>query len=783
VKKVLVLLGIFGLTALYFSDVLTGQRLLVERDLTTFFYPFRFIWTETVRQGQFPFWNPYIKCGVPLFATVQPAVAYPLSLPHLFLPLDVVFNWTIIGHFFLAAAFTYGLMRELGASTQGSLAGALAFLLSGYLISVHNVLNTLLSASWYPLVILCGCRLVRGGGLRWAVACGTCLCCMFLAGGLEIVLFALASLLCLCLYPTILPLSPEQRHQGLPHRLGLLSAALLVFLGLSMVQLLPFLELYRLSDRFGGVPLEQATSWSLAPKDVVYFLLPDLYGQRTSPDLYWKEQNYLKSIYMGPVVFGLAAVYFLRRGKGGLPLLLAMGLTLALALGGRTPLYPLFHRYVPLFATVRYPVKFLFLFIFFLCLTAGLGLDRLRRRFAEKRPLAVRTELSLAALTLLLAGLLLAGLFLPGKVGTLVQHWGGSSLEAAFVPTVLHNLNRLLVVAILAVMVVYFALRGRLVRCGCPLLLVLLTLDLFLGNRGFATKLDSGQFHAETELVRTLKAETELFRFHVLPAVRQLPVSVGSYEEFHRVRQEFLGNDLMMEHHLADIDGYNVPLQPRYGRLINLVRGQPLAPIRPLLDLLNVKYVLARDPVALPGYEQVRDGLAGTRLYRNRNCLPRALLVPDFRVLDSEEEVIRVLRDADFDPRHTVLLEDVPKRLLALRREPVQPRLRREVAVLSYEHNRMVLEASTPEAALLVTSEAYYPGWEAYVDGEEEEILLANQAFRAVPLGPGRHRVEMVCRPTSFRIGLLVTLVTAVSVGTALVLRPRGRNGLPGAGS
>ena len=117
-KKVLAILGLLVLTLLYFHDVLTGKVLLVERDLTTFFYPFRFAWVETVRQGHFPFWNPYIKCGVPLFATIQPGVLYPLSLLYFLLPLDLAFNWTIILHFFLAAAFTYALMHELGAGTQ-----------------------------------------------------------------------------------------------------------------------------------------------------------------------------------------------------------------------------------------------------------------------------------------------------------------------------------------------------------------------------------------------------------------------------------------------------------------------------------------------------------------------------------------------------------------------------------------------------------------------------------------------------------------------------------------
>jgi uncharacterized membrane protein YfhO len=84
--------------------------------------------------------------------------------------------------------------------------------------------------------------------------------------------------------------------------------------------------------------------------------------------------------------------------------------------------------------------------------------------------------------------------------------------------------------------------------------------------------------------------------------------------------------------------------------------------------------------------------------------------------------------------------------------------------MLTYENNRLVLEVDTPEAAFLFMSEAHYPGWQAYVDGEKEEILRASYVFRAIPLGPGSHRVEVVFEPMSFKIGLLLSLLTVFSL-------------------
>jgi hypothetical protein len=760
-KKILVTFGLFVLTLLYFHEILTGKVLLVERDLATFFYPFRFIWVETVRQGHFPFWNPYIKCGVPLFATIQPGVLYPLSLPYLFLPLDLAFNWTIVFHFFLAGAFTYGLMRELGASPQGALAAALAFLFSGYLISVHNVLNTLISVSWYPLVMWFGCRMVRTGLLRWAAAAAVSLCCMFLGGGMEIVLLTFASLFLLCLYPRILPLEDEENGPALQRRLLSLGFTLVIFLGLAMVQILPFLELYKQSHRYGGVQLGEATLWSLAPRDLIYFLLPSLYGPTATPDHYWKLQNYLKTIYVGPVVLGLAGYYFVRQGKRGLALLAAMGLALVFALGGHTPLYSLFHRYFPLFSTLRYPVKFLFLFVFYLCLAAGLGLDVLRNRFSKNRHPPYWGQGLLIAVVVVVAAIFWFARLNPEQIKALAPQWGLTFLKPANLPLVLHNFNRMLVVAVLALMVIFFGLRHRLTRMGGPLLIILLAMDLFLGNRGYALKLDATTFHAENSIIQTLRADPDLFRLHVLPEARDLLIPVKTYEEAYQNRKKLLGIDLMMEHHLFDVSGYNVPTQPRYENLLSLIHNKPLASIRPVLDLLSVKYVLTDKAVELEGFSWLLDGAGPSKLYENHHSLPRAFLVKQFQVLNSDLEFARAFHDLTFDPRTTILLEEAPTRFLELEKEPTVPNLESAVRMFTYENNRMVLEVDTPEAAFLFMSEAHYPGWQAYVNGKQEEIIRANYVFRAIPLGPGSHRLEVVFEPLSFKIGLSLSLLTA----------------------
>jgi hypothetical protein len=112
------------------------------------------LWTEALRAGEFPLWNPYSFSGHPLFATLQPGVLYPINLLLVLLPFDLAFNWTIIVHYALAGIFTFALLREYRADATGALTGAIVFMLSGYLFSVHNVMSTLFSAAWCLLLCL-----------------------------------------------------------------------------------------------------------------------------------------------------------------------------------------------------------------------------------------------------------------------------------------------------------------------------------------------------------------------------------------------------------------------------------------------------------------------------------------------------------------------------------------------------------------------------------------------------------------------------------------------------
>jgi hypothetical protein len=174
----------------------------------------------------------------------------------------------------------------------------------------------------------------------------------------------------------------------------------------------------------------------------------------------------------------------------------------------------------------------------------------------------------------------------------------------------------------------------------------------------------------------------------------------------------------------------------------------------PVLDLLNVRYVLSRVPLdaarlAHAGLVHVA-ALPGTEVYENPEALPRFFLVGRLRHARSLEEAAALLRSRDFDPRAEAVVEGAPE-LVSSGSGTVR--------VIEYAARRVALETDAPAPAFLVTSETHYPGWRARVDGRDQPICYTNVAFRGLPVPAGRHRVEFEFAPSILWPAALLSLL------------------------
>jgi hypothetical protein len=98
-----------------------------------------------------------------------------------------------------------------------------------------------------------------------------------------------------------------------------------------------------------------------------------------------------------------------------------------------------------------------------------------------------------------------------------------------------------------------------------------------------------------------------------------------------------------------------------------------------------------------------------------------------------------------------------------------------ESEIISYRPDRVVAEVSAACECYFLLQDMYYPGWQAYVDGQEARILKSDIGIRVLEIPEGNHTITMVFRPRSVYAGLVLTCVgLLMSVAYALKTRRRG---------
>ncbi len=774
----ILLISFSALTVLYFWEALTQSNLMVERDLPIFFFPNLKLWVEAVKSGELPLWNPYSFSGQPLFASLQTGILYPPNLLLLVFPLDFAFNLTIVVHFFLSGWFVYLLTREIGGSRIAGSLASLSFSLGGFLMSIHNVLNTLQSVTWTPLIFFFFLRALRGPSWKYPLLSLITIVVQFLGGGIEAFLLTQAILLVLAFFPY--SLLPVESLYPLKGRLRMTGLVFIVFFGFGAVQILPFWEMVRHSLRSIGFTYQEATRWSLGWMDLLYVFLPDFFWRGI--EFYKTDQNYLKSIYLGIIPFLLVLFFFVGRDrrKGWFGLFLAG--SLLLALGRNTPLYLWLYNIVPGVHTIRYPVKFFFITNLFICLLTGLGWDVLSNRLLEypQKKLVTFKKISLALAFFFVSVLLILFLFRSSLVGLLESSFPVSQARPWGLN--IHNLERFSFFALLTFLFfVFLADRKISIKMGQIALVVLLILDLFLANWGFYRRVDPKAFYSLSPNLKAILADSEKGRIYVDPLMNktELPQKVEMDGLIYYILKENLYFEYPLVHKIYNTSGFGIMTYHPYQDLLAVLsEGGSDPKATDLLRLMNVKFILWHQAIEDPAFKLIRRGESYVmplsplkdfphrpkeyktivaHLYENRAMLPRAFLVSRYEVIKNGKERIDLIRKKGFNPTQTVLLEEPP--------EPPRPGKGSTPAydslrLSNYRLNQIDMDVSCAGPRILFLSETYYPGWRVWINGEEGKISRANHAFRAISLGPGHHIIRFAYEPLSLKLGLAISLLT-----------------------
>ncbi len=583
------LVSLLALVLLFFWKIALTNLIPAGLDVFTYFCPYREYAAQVIRAGHLPLWNPYLFLGAPFLANIQSAVLYPLNYFFLWLPAPKMVAYSIVLHIFLAGAFTYLFARRaLKMSPSSALVAAVVFALSGSLGAQGEHVNQLSVFAWLPFLLLLFHEAYRQESVVYGLFASLVVGLQFLAGHAQASFINLSVLGCYAIYLFL------RGRRTLPKRLGLFVGVTLLGAGLAAAQLLPTLELSRLSLRGGGLTYRQAVSFSLRPTLLLLSLLPSFD--------YSPFSEYIAYVGITPIL--LASLALLRKRGAFFGALALLGVFLALGL--YNPFYYLLYRLVPGFSLFRVPARWLFLYTFGLAILAGLGMEEwannasweaMRERLASRSVLLVAVSLFL---------ILLALLFLGKPPLRIVLIWLTSAgLGLGFL-----------------------SLGGRRGALGRPLLGLLLVGELFFASRYLAYDRATAPeaYSSLRTAVTHLLADEGLYRVLSVSGTSFDPGDLGEIEGIFEGQlseeaiydylvatkwKEVLAPNLPLHYKIAAVDGYDGGILPlaRYIELEGLFlppeevsldgrMGERLGEIPParLLSLMNVRYVI-RDKV------------------------------------------------------------------------------------------------------------------------------------------------------------------------------------------
>lgn len=226
----------------------------------------------------------------------------------------------------------------------------------------------------------------------------------------------------------------------------------------------------------------------------------------------------------------------------------------------------------------------------------------------------------------------------------------------------------------------------------------------------------------KTPVLEFLTGQEIPFRFigsKVIPVNLTMPYGLETLEGYETMRPR------LVSQLIASINSGSAFSSPagRYGIIDNVTS--------PLLNLVNTKYYLSlKKDLGMfnPKRFKVVFEDKSLAVLENLTALPRNFVVNEWEVEKDNQKVLERLLDPKFPYKEKIILEEDPGRV----------------------------------KAMYFISDAYYPGWKAYVDGKEVKIYQANYAFRAVPVPSADTKVVFKYDPKSFYDGIKIGLVSTI---------------------
>lgn len=754
-------------------------------DQSNQFYPLQHYAMKSLNEGSFPLWNPNIMLGTSILGSTQTAIFYPLNLLSVLISPTSVILVRCILNLWIAGFLVFLLLRRLGSNFFGSFFSSITFMFSGFIVVWlgHPHSN---SAIWLPILVLFADILATSKEKRGLYICLTSffIAISFFGGHLETSFSIILAWFLFLLFRSL-------QIGGFSLLLKNFKASIFIlFLGLSAaaVQILPFLEWLSnyagLSDRstlnFNFINFDFWRDLATLPT----LILPNIFSNPSHNSLYqsyipWSNFNEF-SLYVGILPLFLS-IYGLFYVKNNVSKLFSIGALFFLALALRFPFIDYVNQ-LPIFSLFK-ASRYRLIFDFGISVSAGLTINYLFDKDIEHvRNLwfKIRKTLLILGATVLIIIIFLS--FILPFFENQILDLGKKMITEQYAMIKVHSrtLNEvlLLVDKVWSGIIFHFSIQNwklyfpavisiftglwiylwsksfftiKIYKIG---LILLLIFDLFVFGIGYNPSLKNESVYPSTPAINFLKKDSTLYR--ILPTTMQWrsngPMAydineIGGCELPTKYYHEFR-NTIALSYPFATSE-YST------GFKANSINSK-------LIDLLNVKYVITTREIDTlsPNKTELVFKDRETRIYKNKSYFERAFIVNKIKYL-SDDSTINYLSSNLFNPKSEVILPDVYSKNIFTLPDSLDKK-GYQINILNYKAEEIKISTNNNLNGILVLSEAYYPGWNAYIDGIKVPVIRANHVMRAIFVPKGLHNILFKFESLSFKIGLCISITSLI---------------------
>lgn len=681
------------------------------------FQPWRAFMKGEIEKGIVPLWNPNMALGSPMIGNDQSAIFYPLNWFFLFLPYQSAILLNVFIKLFIAGFGMFLFIRSLRLNKISAILAGILFMFSGTLIVWQNypMGDT---AVWLPLILFLINQWLNSKKLIYLPLYTLVVALQFFSGHVETSLhiFTLAGLF--FLLKSFLP------FKGIKLTLkktALFAGFTILGLAIASVQILPFYEYLNVSQAAAGREAGP-NPYYLPLENIANLFVPKFFGSPRDNNWWFKHglANYnevnmgysgiLSFIFAGLALFcisrGRSVKEFFQKNKYIL-FFTSLNIFFFLIVFHFKPLFFLFTK-LPLF-NITANTRFLLIMSFSTIVLFSFGLNYLLKNKNEECHQKTKIILLLSPICLLILASILC--FFAWQQLNIANPLNKTEITSYIAKNIILFFG-LIIFTLISILGFIKKWIGKKVFVVIIALLIIIDMFCFGFNFNPAQKMD--QIFPQTPGLQFLQKNIENSRVMFLGAV-MLPNLSTAYN-----LPEVRSYDAMGVKPVKDfrkkIGDMNRPLEfifSFYPKTANLlaVKYFATAPDENIFKYHGTSYYY-------PLVYKDQD----LKIYQNPYAFNRAFVA----------ENIKSLPGAQYANASTQISLN--------------------------QSNRIEVQAQSDKDAYLVLSDSFYPGWKAYVDGEESKILLAYSALRAVRLPKGEHKVIFSYEPNSFKYGTWMTI-------------------------